>query len=312
MKLFVQIPCYNEEETLPLVIRSIPREIAGIERVEIIVIDDGSTDRTAQVARELGVEHILKHRTNKGLAQSFEDGLNYALLQGADIIVNTDGDNQYPQSEIPRLIEPIMKGEADIVIANRQTDKISHFSWKKKMLQKLGSGTVRIISRVKLPDAPSGFRAYSREAALHMNIVTNFSYVIETIIQASKKGFKIVSIPVITNPQTRKSRLFKSNWEHIKKSGSTLVRVYMVYEPFKAFFYLGSLIFGAGFILGLRFLYFYFFVNGGRTGHVQSLILAAVLLMIGFQVFVLGVIADLIGINRRLVEKLLYQDKKSM
>ncbi|MBU1868562.1 glycosyltransferase family 2 protein, partial [Patescibacteria group bacterium] len=257
----------------------------------------------------LGVDHILVHRTNKGLAKTFEDGINYALAQGADIIVNTDGDNQYPQSEIPRLIRPILDGEADIVVADRQTSKISHFSITKKILQQIGSATVRFIAKTKVPDAPSGFRAYSREAALHLNIVTEFSYVIETIVQARKKGFKIASIPVHTNPRTRDSRLFKSNWEHVKKSAATLIRVYTVYEPFKVFFYLGLIILGSGLVLGMRFLYFYFLSPGNGAGHIQSLILAAILLMIGFQVWVLGIIADLIGINRRLIEKVLHKNK---
>lgn len=310
MKLIVMIPCYNEENTLPLVINSIPQAIEGIDKIEVMVIDDGCTDRTVEVARKLGVQHIIRFKQNRGLAAAFEAGLNAALSSGADIIVNTDGDNQYPQQDIPRLIRPILEGKADIIIADRQTGKVRHFTLAKKALQALGSWTVRHLSKTNVPDAPSGFRAYSRDAALRMNIVTDFSYVIETIIQAGKKGLVVDSIPIVTNPKTRESRLFRSIWQHVKKSSTAIVRVYTMYEPLKVFAYAGAVIFSAGLILVLRFLYYALFIEGGSGGHVQSLILAAVLLIMGFQIFLIGLLADLVGINRKLLEDALLRLKE--
>lgn len=251
MKLIVQIPCLNEEKTLPTVIKSIPKRIRGIDEIEILIIDDGSTDKTAQVAKRLGVHHIVKHPRNKGLALSFADGIHRALAAGADIIVNTDADNQYPQKDIPKLIAPILKGNAEIVIADRQTDTIKHFSPLKKMLQKFGSSMVRRLSGTEVPDAVSGFRAYSRAAAIELNIVTDFSYVIETIIQAQYKRMAVTSVPVKTNPPTRESRLFRNMFEHIRHSSATLLRIYSMYRPLAFFVLVGTLttIFGSFFAL---------------------------------------------------------------
>ncbi len=304
MKLIVMVPCYNEEQTLPLVINSIPKKITGVDKIETLIVDDGSTDNTVQVAKDLKVNHIIQHQSNKGLARSFETGLAACLRLGADLIVNTDGDNQYPQQDIPRLIKPIVDGEAEIVIADRQTDQIAHFSPLKKFLQKTGSWLVRTLANNDVPDAVSGFRAYSAEAARQINIVTDFSYAIETIIQASKKKIKITSVPVVTNPKTRDSRLFKSMWGHIKNSGATIIRVFAMYEPLKTFTFISLAMLLPGLLLAGRFLYFYITSRAG--GHVQSLILAAVLIIVGFQIFLIGLLADLIASNRKLIEKLLH------
>lgn len=303
MKLIVQIPCFNEEKTLPLVIKSIPKHIEGIDEIETLIIDDGSTDKTIKIAQKFGVHHIVMHNQNKGLAHAFANGINEALHQGADIIVNTDADNQYPQKDIPKLIEPILQGKADIVIGDRQTSTIKHFSKIKKGLQRLGSATVRFFSGSNVPDAVSGFRAYSREAALNMNIVTDFSYAIETIIQAKYKRLGLASVKVKTNPPTRKSRLFKNTLQHIRLSTATLLRVYTMYQPFKVFLAIGSIFFLGGFFLSLRFLYFA--LIGSSAGHIQSLIFAAALMVIGFQIVMTGLVADLIGINRKLSENTL-------
>ncbi len=240
MKLIIQIPCYNEEKTLPLVVHTIPKSIEGVDQIEILVVDDGSSDKTSQIARRLGVHHIIRHPQNRGLAASFANGISYALQMDADIIVNTDADNQYPQQDIPRLIRPILKGKAEIVIADRQTAKIAHFSPLKKILQNLGSSVVRKLSGTHVPDAVSGFRAYSRSAALELNIVTDFSYVIETIIQAQYKRIAIESIPVNTNPPTRKSRLFKSIFQHIRHSSAAMIRIYTMYRPLTVFVIAGA------------------------------------------------------------------------
>lgn len=297
------IPCLNEEKTLPLVIKSIPKKIPGIKKIETLVIDDASTDKTYEVAKKLKVTYVLRHINNKGLAKSFVDGIDFCLEKGADIIVNTDGDNQYPQQDIPRLIKPILDGKAEIVIADRQTSKIKHFSPTKKILQKVGSWVVRQVSGVNVPDAVSGFRAYSRDAASQMNIFTDFSYVIETIIQAGKKKIPVASIPIRINPKTRESRLFKGMWGHVKSSAATIIRIFATYEPLKFFSYAGGIIFSGGVILGARFLYFYF--GGNAAGHIQSLILASIFIIIGFQIFLIGLVADLIANNRKLHEKIL-------
>jgi glycosyltransferase involved in cell wall biosynthesis len=302
------IPCYNEEQTLPTVVKSIPKKIKGIDQVEILVIDDGSKDETYNVAKKLKVDHIIRNNTNKGLAFSFQKGLNYAIKKHADIIVNTDGDNQYPQKDIPRLIRPILKGQAEIVIADRQTDKISHFSPLKKLLQNFGSWVVRLASGADIPDAVSGFRAYSKYAAEQLNIVTDFSYVIETIIQASKKKITLTSIRVNTNPKTRDSRLFKNMWGHVKNSAATVVRVFAMYEPLKVFFYISLFFLIPGFLLGTRFLYYYF-IKGSGSGHIQSLILASILIVVGFQIFLIGLVSDLIASNRKLIEKIILKLK---
>ena len=300
MKLVVQIPCLNEEATLPLVLKSIPKKIAGVDEVVILVIDDGSTDRTIEVAKKHGVKEIVAHAKRMGLARSFQDGVDRALELGADIIVNTDGDNQYPQEEIPRLIAPILKGEADIAIADRQTATIEHFSGIKKFLQKMGSKTVNWAAGTNLPDAASGFRAYSRQSIIRLNTVTKFSYAMETIIQAGNKHMAIASVPVTTNPKTRESRLFKSTSEHVRKSGAAIVRAYLMYRPYSVFATIGSLFFVAGSVLFIRYLVF--FLQGSREPHIQSILLGTVFMTAAFMCFVLGIVADLTRINRILLE----------
>jgi len=308
MKLIVQIPCYNEERTLPQTVRDIPRLIKGIDKVEILVIDDGSTDKTIEVAKSTGVDHIVKNTCNKGLARTFLVGLDASLRLGADIIVNTDGDNQYKGQDIPKLIAPILKGEADIVIGDRQTDKIPHFSPTKKKLQKFGSFVVRILSKTDVPDAVSGFRAFSREAAMQMNIVSYFSYTIETVIQAGKKDLAVTNVPVGTNPKTRESRLFQSIPKFLEHSVTTMIRTYAMYKPLRLFFYIGCLCVFGGLIPSIRFLFYYFIGEG--SGHIQSLILAAILFIIGFQVFMIGLVADVISFNRKLIEETLLRVRR--
>jgi len=308
MKLIVQIPCYNEEQTLPGTIKHIPRKIEGVDQVEILIIDDGSIDRTVEVAKEIGVDHIVRNICNKGLARSFLAGLDACLRLGADIIVNTDGDNQYKGEDIPKLIEPILKGEADIVIGDRQTDKVAHFGFAKKKLQKIGSWVIRGLSETDVPDAVSGFRAFRREAAMQMNIVSPFSYTIETIIQAGKKHLAVTSVPIGTNPKTRESRLFKSIPNFIERSLTTMIRMYTMYQPLRVFFYIGFFFILAGLIPSVRFLIYYFMGQGG--GHIQSLIFAAILFIVGFQVLMMGLIADVIGFNRKLIEETLLRVRR--
>jgi len=308
MKLIVQIPCLNEEETLPLTVRDIPRTIEGIDRIEILVIDDGSTDRTSEIARELGVNHIIKFSNTKGLADAFIAGLDASLKLGADIIVNTDADNQYNGDDIAKLVKPIIEGRTDIVVGDRETHKLEHFSITKKFLQKLGSWIVRQVSNTDIPDATSGFRAYSKEAALKMNVISRFTYTLETIIQAGKKNIAIDHVQIRTNEPIRKSRLYSNMFSYIKRSISTIFRIYAMYEPLKIFFYIGGGVLSGGIIISLRFLYFY--LGGSGAGHVQSLILAAVLMIIGFQIIVIGLVADLISGNRRLLEDNLYRLRK--
>lgn len=302
MRVIIQIPCHNEAETLPAVLHEIPRSIPGVDSIETLVIDDGSTDATMQIARECGADHIVRHTRNRGLAAAFQDGIDACLKLGADIIVNTDGDNQYPQADIPRLIEPILRGEADMVIGDRQTHMLKHFSPQKKLLQAAGSWVMRQASATEVPDAPSGFRAMSRDAALRLFVTSKYSYTLETLIQAGMKRLSIAYIPIEARP-TRPSRLFKSNWGYVRRSAATIVRIYSMYEPLKVFFTIGSLVFLMGLLLGIRYMYYYF--TGFGMGHVQSLILAAVLLLVGFQIFVIGLVADLISINRRLQEETL-------
>ena len=308
MKLIIQIPCFNEAETLPLTLADLPRQIPGVDEIEVLIIDDGSSDETTEVARRSGVHHIVRMTKNKGLANGFMAGLDASLRLGADIIVNTDADNQYNGADIPNLVRPILDGQAEMVIGDRQTDEIHHFSWMKKRLQNLGSWVVRQVSATEIPDATSGFRALSREAALQMNVISRFTYTLETIIQAGKKNLAVSHVPVRTNSKLRESRLFKGNWNYIKRSIATITRIYTMYEPLKMFSYIGGTVFGVGFLIGLRFLYY--FITTGGAGHIQSLILAAVLLMIGFQVFIIGLVADLIGFNRRLIESTLYRVRR--
>lgn len=308
MKVFVQIPCLNEEATLPLVLESIPRHIDGVDALEVLVIDDGSTDKTVEVAKKYGVKHFVHHRRRRGLARSFQDGVEYALEQGADIIVNTDGDNQYPQEKLAELLQPILSGEADIVIADRQTHTIDHFPWHKKLLQRVGSRVVNYVAGTDLPDAVSGFRAYSKEALLVLNIISRFSYTTETIIQAGVKHLEIASVPVTTNAKTRESRLFKSNWEMVRKQASAIIRAYVMYKPLVIFASLGLSLFVLGLVPFVRYLYFAF--QGERGSHLQSLITGAVLLISAFLCLVLGVVADLIRINRVLQEQQLEHTKR--
>jgi glycosyltransferase involved in cell wall biosynthesis len=311
MKLIVQVPCLNEEETLPLVFERMPREIVGIDSVEFLVIDDGSSDKTVEVARRLGVQHFVHHTRNMGLGQSFHDGVLKALELGADIVVNTDGDNQYPSERIVDLIQPILEGRADIVIADRQTDAIEHFSPLKKRLQRLGSRVVNIAADTKLPDAASGFRAYSREALIRLNTVTRFSYCMETIIQAGNKRLAIASIPVDTNAKTRDSRLFKSTGEHVAKSAATIIRAYLMYRPMILFTTTGAALFVAGLLPFIRYLILLAIDrNSAGVHHIQSLMAGSVLMIAAFLAVALGVIADLIRINRILVEDSLEMQKR--
>ena len=308
MKLIVQIPCYNEEQTLPLTVKDIPRQIDGVDQVEILIIDDGSTDRTVEVAKEVGVDHIVRNTHNKGLARTFVAGLDASLKCGADIIVNTDGDNQYKGQDIPKLVGPILRGEADIVIGDRQTDKISEFSATKRKLQKIGSYLVRRVSGTEVRDVVSGFRAFSREAAMQINIVSPFSYTIETVIQAGKKFLKIRNVPIGTNPKTRESRLFKGIPRFLERSITTMIRMYTMYQPLRVFFYIGCLCILSGLIPSIRFLIYY--LSGQGAGHIQSLILAAILFIVGFQVLMIGLVADILSFNRRLIEETLLRVKK--
>ena len=308
MKLIVQIPCYNEEKTLPKTVMDIPRKIEGVDKVEILIIDDGSKDRTVDIAKEIGVDHIVKNIANKGLARTFIVGLDASLRLGADIIVNTDGDNQYQGKDIPKLIDPILKGKADMVIGDRHTDKIPHFTPTKKKLQKLGSFVVRVLSNTNVPDAVSGFRAFSREAAMRMNIVSAFSYTIESIIQAGKKNMVVTNVSIETNPKTRESRLFQSIPKFLEHSLLTMIRMYAMYKPLRVFFYIGCFCIFMGLIPSIRFLIYYF--QGQGTGHIQSLILAAVLFIIGFQAFMIGLVADVISFNRKLIEDTLLRVKR--
>jgi glycosyltransferase involved in cell wall biosynthesis len=309
MKLVVQIPCLNEAATLPAVLKTIPSSIAGIKEIVVLIIDDGSTDGTVEIARRHGVTEFLHHRRTMGLGQSFHDGTLRALELGADIIVNTDGDNQYPQERISDLVQPILDGTADIVIADRQTAKIAHFTPSKKLLQRVGSAVVNKAAATDLPDAVSGFRAYSRESIMLLNTITRYSYCIETIIQAGNKKLAISSIAITTNPKTRESRLFSSNAEHVFKSGIAIIRGFIMYKPYILFGWLGAIMFVAGIIPFARFLYFTLIDNGGR-GHMQSLIIGSVLLICAFLCVVLNIIADLIRINRILIEDQLTQTKR--
>ena len=300
MKLIVQIPCLNEEQTLAATLADIPREIPGIDVIELLVIDDGSTDSTAQVAASAGVHHIISNKTNQGLARSFSAGLQHALRLGADIVVNTDGDNQYCGADLPALVEPILEGRADIVIGDRQVQNNPNFGKWKKRFQALGSATVRTLSGTRVPDAVSGFRAISREAGLRLNIISPFSYTTEMIIQAGNKNMTIVSVPVRTNPVYRQSRLFRSIPQFISQQAVSIVRMYAMYRPMRFFFILGSVVTAIGLVPTLRFLFFYF--SGDGDGHVQSLVLGGVTLMLGFLLFVTGLLSDLISHNRRLAE----------
>ena len=304
-KLIIQIPCLNEADTLAVTLRDLPRQIAGIDRVEVLIIDDGSTDKTVEVARAAGADYVISLRNRRGLAVAFTTGIDAALKLGADFIVNTDGDNQYSGQDIPALVAPLVSGEADVVIGDRNVAALQHLSWSRKRLQHLGSWVVRQVSNTRVPDTTSGFRAYTREAALRMNIVSEFTYTLESIIQAGKRRMAIAHVPIRSNARTRPSRLFDSVWVYIKRSTSTIIRIYTMYEPFKVFTTIGLITFVAGLAISFRFLYFYF--NNDGTGHLQSLLLASVLMIVGFQVLLIGLVADVISANRKLLEDLLYR-----
>lgn len=308
-KLIIQIPCFNEEKTLPVALSALPREVEGFDVVEWLVIDDGCRDKTVEVARQYGVDHFVRFTKNKGLAKGFMAGLNRCLQLGADVIVNTDADNQYNAADIPKLTAPILNGEADVVVGARPIDDIEHFSAVKKMLQKLGSLVVRIASKTQVKDATSGFRAISREAALQMNVFNEYTYTLETIIQAGQKNMAIMSVPIGTNEFLRPSRLMSSIPSYIKKSMATIFRIFVVYKPFRFFLSIGLTLLALGGLIGLRFLYYYF--TAGGAGHIQSLILAAILIGIGFQVVLTAFLSDLLSVNRRLLEDLQYRIKRN-
>jgi len=307
-KLIIQMPCLNEAATLPATLADLPRQVAGIDTIETLIIDDGSTDGTADVARSLGVDHIVRFRRQKGLAAAFMAGLDTCLKQGADVIVNTDADNQYAGRDIARLVAPLLSGEADIVIGDRNIREIEHMSWPKKLLQRFGSWTVRKVSNTKVPDTTSGFRALTRDAALRMTIVSDFSYTLESIIQAGKQRMAIAHVEIGTNPRTRPSRLFDNLFSYIKRSAATIVRIYTLYEPLKVFTYVGAVLILAGILVSSRFLYVYFFGTAFEAqGRVQSLILAAVLMIVGFQTVMIGLVADVLASTRKLLQDLLYR-----
>jgi glycosyltransferase involved in cell wall biosynthesis len=300
MKLIIQIPCYNEAETLAITLSALPREVPGFDKVEWLIIDDGSTDKTIEVAKKNGVNHIMRHIRNRGLARAFMTGIREAVRLGADVIVNTDADNQYNADDIPALIQPIIEGRADIVVGARPIDSIAHFSPIKKILQKIGSWVVRTASNTDIPDAASGFRAMSREAVQHLIVFDNYTYTLETIIQAGRKNMAITSVPIRVNADLRPSRLVKNNAYYVIRSIFTIIRIFIVYRPFRFFCSIGALLFGTGILIAMRFMWFY--LNGHGTGHVQSLILASVLVGMGFQTLLIAVIADLLSVNRTLME----------
>ena len=309
MKLIIQIPCYNEAETLAIALGALPKEVEGFDTVEWLIINDGSTDDTVKVARECGVDHIVNFKHNRGLAKGFMAGIKECLNQGADVIVNTDADNQYEADDIPKLTQPIVDGTSEYVIGERPIAKTDHFSPAKKFLQKLGSWVVRKASNTDIPDAPSGFRAMSRECAMQLNVYNNYTYTLETIIQAGQKNMAISSVPIQTNEDLRPSKLLSSIPNYIKKSVVTIVRISVVYKPFQSFMSIAAILFVLGFLLGLRYLYFVF--TGDGEGHTQSVILAGVLMGMGFQTGLIAFIADLLSVNRKLLEELKLENMKA-
>jgi glycosyltransferase involved in cell wall biosynthesis len=308
MKLIIQIPCYNEAETLAITLAGLPREVPGFDKVEWLIIDDGSIDETIKVAEKNGVDHIVRHIRNQGLARAFMTGIREAVRLGADVIVNTDADNQYNADDIPVLTQPIISGQADIVVGARPINSINHFSLIKKILQKIGSWVVRTASRTDIPDAASGFRAMSRDAAQQLVVFNNYTYTLETIIQAGQKNMAITSVPIRVNPDLRPSKLIKTIPAYIIRSIITIVRIFIVYRPFRFFGSIGVLLLGLGILIGMRFMWFYF--NGHGNGHLQSLILAGVLIGMGFQALFIAVIADLLSVNRKLLEDIRYTMKQ--
>lgn len=305
MKLIIQIPCCNEAEALPVTLAALPRQVDGFERVEWLVVDDGSTDQTAQKARQHGADHVVRHARNRGLAQAFMTGLEASLRLRADVIVNTDADNQYDARDIPALVAPILEGRADLVVGSRPIETIQHFSPIKKLLERLGSWVVRMASKTDIADAPSGFRALSRDAARQMMVFNNYTYTLETIIQAGQKAMAITSVPVRVNRELRPSRLVRSIPSYVWRSMVTILRIFIVYRPFLFFCTIGVALFAAGFLIGLRYLHFY--LTGSGAGHIQSVILAAILLGMGFQTLLIAFVADLLAANRKLAEEIRYR-----
>ncbi len=308
MKLIIQIPCLNEAESLPKTLSELPKQIDGVDEIEVLIIDDGSSDNTSEVAKQHGVHHVIRLTKRKGLATVFSTGLDGCLKRGADIIVNTDADGQYKGEDIPRLIRPILEGRADIVVGNRDIENVRQFSWVKKRLQRLGSWVVRQLAHSKIPDTTTGFRAYNKEAALRLNIISNYTYTLESIIQAEHKNLAIENITISTNHVDRPSRLFKSMSQYIKRSMITIVRVYSMFNPFSVFIRIGSIFLVIAMVIGVRFVYHY--LSTGGVGKIQSLILLSILSIIGFQCIIIGILADLISANRRLVEDTLLRVKK--
>lgn len=308
MKLIIQIPCYNEAETLEIALNDLPKQIEGIDKIEYLIINDGSKDNTVEVAKRWGVNYVVNFKKNKGLAKGFMAGLDACLKNGADIIVNTDADNQYNAEDIEKLVRPIIEGKADIVIGERPIDETEHFSPLKKKLQHLGSWVVRKASKSDIPDAPSGFRAYSREAAMQMNVVNEYTYTLETIVQAGRTKIAMDSVPIRTNAELRPSRLFSSMFGYVKKSMLTIIRAYMMYKPLMFFSLIGGISFAVGAVIGVRFLVF--FATGDGTGHIQSLILASTLMLLGFQTIVIGMLGDVIAANRKILEDVQYHVRK--
>ncbi len=300
MKLVIQIPCYNEESSLPVTLKALPKKIDGIDEIEVLIIDDGSNDKTIDVAKELGVENFVVMPHNSGLAKAFIAGINKSLSLGADIIVNTDADNQYCADDIEKLVKPILSGAADIVIGSRPVSEIEHFSPLKKFLQKLGSKVMRLISSTDIEDAPSGFRAFSKNAAIQLNVFDNYTYTLDTIIQAKAKGLVLKCVPIRVNPDLRESKLVKNMFDYIRRSVFTMIRMFIIYRPFRFFAILAGMSLLLGVLIGLRFLWFYIFESG--IGHIQSLILSAILIITGVQIGVIAVLSELLSINRKLLE----------
>ena len=302
MKLIIQIPCYNEAETLKIALDALPKQIDGVDTIEYLIINDGSQDNTVEVAKEWGVQHIVNFKQNRGLAKGFMAGLDMCLRNGADIIVNTDADNQYCGDDIEKLIAPILEGKADIVIGERPIDQTAHFSWLKKKLQHFGSWVVRKASNTDIPDAPSGFRAYSREAAMQMNVVNEYTYTLEQIVQAGRTKIAITSVPIRTNDELRPSRLFSSMFGYVKKSMLTIIRAYLMYKPMRFFIGLGFIPFLIGLAIGIRFIVL--LCMGGGQGNVQSLILCSMLILIGVMIWVVGLLADIMAANRKILQEI--------
>lgn len=308
MKLIIQIPCYNEAETLEIALNDLPKAIDGIDEIEYLIVNDGSTDKTVEVALNWGVHHVVNFTRNKGLAKGFMAGLNACLEYGADIIVNTDADNQYCGADVETIVRPILDGRADIVVGERPIDQTAHFSWLKKKLQHFGSWVVRKASRTDIPDAPSGFRAFSREAALRMNVINDYTYTLETIVQAGRNKMAIVSVPIRTNGELRPSRLFGSMFGYIKKSMLTIIRAFLMYRPLQFFATLGTIILLFGLGIGIRFLIY--FASGEGAGHIQSLILSSMMIILGVMTGIVGMQADIIAGNRKLLEDIQYHVRK--